>query len=162
MWAALPQGCSRAVPAFRLYGSWEGASGSWLLAFHNHPHSYFTAVLPVTLALLTDVRLPSCSSPNVEELHNCSTLGTAVHYARLIFFFFFPCELCRTLYFGCAGKDIWKAKGIITRKTQSILSVKRKWLTQPRGSGILKDPVSLTLNNKILSPDTAEAQTSLQ
>lgn len=78
------------MPAFRLYGSWEGASGSWLLAFHNHPHSYFTAVLPVTLALLTDVRLPSCSSPNVEELHNCSTLGTAVHYARLIFFFFFP------------------------------------------------------------------------
>lgn len=70
------------MPAFRLYGSREGAQ--WLLAFH----SYFTAVLPVTLALLTDVRLPSCSSPNVEELHNCSTVDTAVYYARLIFFFF--------------------------------------------------------------------------
>lgn len=43
----------------------------------------------------------------------------------------------------------------------SVHTLCKKKVTYP-AKGMLKDLVSVTLNNKILSPDMAEAQTSLQ
>lgn len=155
-----------------------GGTG-WLLAFPDCPGSSW---LPLSCC----AAIYSCSSTATylfsvahpekgearEGLHNCSSPGFLVPPPHLTPIrqrcslnqadFFSPINCVEHPCLLDVQEGCRQGRDYKTCKAKTAPSLKRGWFTKLRESGTLKGLVSLNLNNKVLSPDTAEAQNSLQ